>query len=252
MPKKLRIPKNLLNSEWVWGVIGFLANLGTGAILGFIIHLSVAETVTILIVSDILLLQMKHYHVFSTQSAVTKKEQARLYYKRDETLREAYNTQAHATSQINTMWTQMPLDAKLKDYFNRTLLESSGKGIHTTRLIDVSHVTVEEILEHIDDAWSFLENLRYKIVLVADAPFEMLFTDPGVGEGVFFQTPKRNEEVTLTIACSEEEFYGKLSQMFQLTMESSRTFRAADFPDHDKNKIEVWLEKKKAELLAEQ
>lgn len=249
MSKKLHLPKNLLNNEYVWAAVGFGLNLGAGVFLAAVVHLSLSESVIILIVTDILLLQWRHYHVFSTQTVASKKEQARLFYKRDETLREAETTLSHASSQINTMWTQMPLDAELKAYFGRTLSQASGKKIHTTRLIDITSVPIDQILEHIDDAWSFLENLSYKIVLIAGAPFEMIYTDPSVGEGVFFQTPKKSEEVTLTIACSETEFYGKLCQMFQSIIESgSREFRTTDFPGHDRNKIEVWLLKMEEEL----
>ncbi len=249
MASRLHLPPKLLDSEWVWGAIALIFDALLGIALGSYTRLSTGEIVIILFVSNIFVLEWKHYHTFSAKSEVSEKERSRIFYKKEDVLREAMAVQSHARNLINTMWTQMPLDNKLKEYFNHSLSEAGGKDIHTTRLIDISRVPLQEILEHIDDAWSFLENLTYRIVFVTDAPFEMLFTD--AGEGVFFQTQKSNTvtPVTLAISCSEEEFYAKLFEMFQnVSMNRSREFRASDFPGHDNEKIGDWLKKVKTEL----
>lgn len=239
--------KPLLQQEWLWIVIGIAIDLFAGFLLEKFTSLTLGEIVILVFVSNILVLQMRHYQLFSTQSEVSEKEKARIFYRRDDTLKMAESIQQRAPSKINAMWTQMPLDQNLKDYFGRTLRDAAGKGIHTTRLIDIAHVPVDEIVQHIDDSWSYLESETYKIVLIANATFEMIFTDSL--EGIFFQS-QRGGPVTLAITSPEKEFYSKISEMFDsVVIHGSKEFKPKDFGSCDHAKIEAWLNTVKTELV---
>jgi hypothetical protein len=97
-----------------------------------------------------------------------------ILYDQQEALTKARLLQGNASKSIHAMWTNLPYDEALQQYFSETLAQGSP---FASRIVAASNVPPEHLLDHIDKMWDRLADESYEIYLVHDSKFEALVVD---------------------------------------------------------------------------
>jgi hypothetical protein len=113
--------------------------------------------------------------------ALTDLREMEVFYEKDDALIRARRLQASASQGVDAMWTLIPYDNALKEYFAETLRER----IYTSRIVSASNVPLEHLLDHIDQSWEYLATGSYQLHLVKECNYEALIVDHTTA-GLFF------------------------------------------------------------------
>lgn len=96
-------------------------------------------------------------------------------------LERARRLHASASKSVEAMWTLVPYDDALKDYFSETLAEK----IYTCRLVATQTVSRSDLLDHIERSWDYLAAGTYEIYVVSECHYEALVVNHD-NAGLFF------------------------------------------------------------------
>lgn len=107
------------------------------------------------------------------------------FYDQDDALVKARALQSSASKSVQAMWTLVPYDEALTEYFAETL----AAGIYTSRIVSTHAVSAEHLLDHIDRSWEYLAAGTYDLHLVRECNYEALVVDHGTA-GMFFYSSK--------------------------------------------------------------
>jgi hypothetical protein len=97
-----------------------------------------------------------------------------MLFDQGQALERARRLQDNATRNIDAMWTFLPYDDKLQEYFDETLADGRP---YTRRVVAARNVARNQLLDHIDRAWDRLSANTYEIFLVHDCNYEALVLD---------------------------------------------------------------------------
>lgn len=248
--------KRFLQNEWPWIAIGIIADFAIGVGLDTVKTtegakvFTTGEILTINLTWNVLVLVMYLIEKFTRVEGLREKELTKLYFKREDVVEDAEGIlrRAKTGTTINAMWSQMPLDESLKQYFDRTLKAAKERNIHTVRLVDIVQVPIDSILEHLKDCWNHLTSRDYSIVFIGDAHFEMILSED---EGINFQSHERSQ-VTLGFSCPSSAFLSKLREIYESLLRGSKEFRTRRIGSRfDVEKCRAELEKIKKEFTKE-
>lgn len=114
------------------------------------------------------------------RDALDDLREVQTFLDKDEGLSEAQKLLESAKNRIETMWTHVPYDQTLKDYFAKTLEEK----IYTVRVVAVKTVPLPALLDHIDTSWEYLAGGTYELRLIGECDYEAMLAD-GVKAGFF-------------------------------------------------------------------
>jgi hypothetical protein len=113
--------------------------------------------------------------------ALTDLREMEIFYEKDDALIRARRLQSSASQGVDAMWTLIPYDDALRQYFAETLRER----IYTSRIVSASNVPLEHLLDHIDKSWEYLAAGTYQLHLVRECNYEALIVDHTTA-GLFF------------------------------------------------------------------
>jgi hypothetical protein len=97
-----------------------------------------------------------------------------MLFNQAEALEKARTLQDSAKNRVDAMWTFLPYDDVLQQYFTETLVDGS---IFTRRIVAARNVPLDHLLDHIEKTWDRLASQTYEIHLVPDCNFEIVITD---------------------------------------------------------------------------
>jgi hypothetical protein len=81
--------------------------------------------------------------------------------------------QADAQRSITAMWTTVPYDDTLQQYFEETLATSP----YSVRIVATESVSQSDLLDHVEKSWDHLSAGKYEIYLVQECNYEALVID---------------------------------------------------------------------------
>lgn len=97
-----------------------------------------------------------------------------MLFEPEQALAKARDLQRNAHTRVDAMWTLLPYETSLKEYFDQTL--EPGRP-YTSRIVAARNVSRDDLLDHIDSCWDRLADETYEIHLVQDCNYEALVVD---------------------------------------------------------------------------
>jgi hypothetical protein len=94
-------------------------------------------------------------------------------FDRQDALVRARALQDSAEQSIAAMWTNLPYDEALRQYFSETLADAP----YSCRIVAARNVSSDDLLDHVDKMWDRLATKTYEIYLVHDCNYEALVID---------------------------------------------------------------------------
>lgn len=229
--------------EWKWLTGGLILDIVLVGILAEI-EFSLETIVILVLLVDLLLVGLR------TLYQVIPEEQTKILAGADEVLKLARDSihEARRGDTIIAMWTVMEFSNALRSYFNETLQELSNKGARVQRLVDVKHISLHAISQHILDTQQYLRNRSYKIVFVPDAPsFEMLLV--GNKYGIIFNSYREN---TLATGCTDEKIINRLMSFYtDILAKETIEFDPTAIHDYNETEISEYIKEIKVDLGVE-
>lgn len=166
--------------------------------------------------------------------ALTDLHGMEVLFDHQDALARARSLQNDAERSITAMWTNVPYDETLQQYFSETLARSP----YSVRIVAADSVSQEDLLDHIEKSWSHLATGKYEIFLVQECSYEALVIDRSTA-ALFIYSEKGYGSCFLS--SPTKEFVDAVEGLIDSLKRSERRLPVGRNETNDLSEIRTWI-----------
>jgi len=152
-----------------------------------------------------------------------------------EALTRARSLQDDAERSIAAMWTNVPYDETLQQYFADTL----AKSPYSVRIVAADSVSRDDLLDHVEKSWNHLAAGKYEIYLVQECSYEALVIDRSTA-ALFIYSDKGYGSCFLS--SPTKQFVDAVEGLIDSLRKSERRLPTGRNGSKDLSEVKAWID----------